>query len=57
MLETEVFHKVGRIVLIKRDHLRKDTWNRSEQVMLFQEGTSERGNRESNGKRKGEGEG
>lgn len=57
MLETEVFHKVGRIVLIERDHLRKDMWNKSEQVMLFQKGTSEKGNRESNGKRKGEGEG
>lgn len=56
MLEIEGgFQKVGRIVLIERDHLRKDTLNRSEQVMLFREGTSERGNRERNGKRKGGG--
>ena len=57
MLETEVFHKVSRIVLIERDHLRKDMRNGSEQVMIFQDGTGERRKREMNGKRKGEGEG
>lgn len=57
MLESEVFHKVSRTVLIERDHLKKDMRDGSEQVMIFQEGTSERGNREMNGKRKAEGEG
>lgn len=30
MLETEVFHKVSRIVLIERDYLRKDMRDGSE---------------------------
>lgn len=34
---------MGKIVLIERDYLREDMKDGSEQVMLFQEGTSERG--------------